>query len=306
MCIVVGDLHLKREEPYKTAQEQFLKFLQKYYNDEIIVFLGDSFDSSSPHWDTYTLFKDYLLNRNNETHILIGSHDKSIKKGVSISNLSLLSSVYVYESHSEVMIEGKKCLMISNIYEKMKEKCEAITGTYDYVFTHITPMQCAFGDEGIQLNVKAKEIIHGHTHHSMKFIDGDQSHIVLGLPYITRHLEQNQDYVILEIDKNDNLKYIPVPQYFTFRDIEYGDEIKEQYKNDIFNVKNAPAVSSVNNMYKDYYIRDAGITLKEFDEESDTVFEFSEDALKSSFIEFSKEKELSKKHINRIMGYVDK
>ncbi|MCP4650343.1 MAG: hypothetical protein GY853_09740 [PVC group bacterium] len=303
--IVISDLHIKNKEPYLSATIKFFDWLLENYKDEIIIQLGDLFDESSPHNDLRNMANKYLT-QFKKVYTIAGNHDYSKIKGLATLQFSEFNNVFVYDKPTIIEIENMKCLMLPYLYTNMKEQYEQLRGRYDYVFTHITPPECEFGDEGIQLNMDSV-YIHGHTHTQLDFLDNrKQQHYVLGVPTTTRHLEHEQVHRIAEI-KDDKVSFIEVPQYFTFRTVEYGDEIKEEWKNDIINVKNAPSMNSVHDKYKGFNIRDSGISLKEFNEDSDdAVFEFSEDALQKYFSEFSKEEDLPRNKHNTIAGYFDK
>jgi len=306
MSIIISDLHLKKKTPYYESYQFFLRWLIDNYNDEVMVFLGDVFDTSAPQWEVYDDFKNFLYNRKNETHILSGNHDISTIKGNSVYSFRKMEGVSVYKVPETITIENHNCLMLPFLYTNMKEEYEKLDGVYDFIFTHVTTPETAFGEEGLELKMKGT-YLHGHTHTQLDYSRSGNQHYVIGCPYSTRHGEQNQNHRIAKINDDKSIDFIPVPQYFTFRDVEYGDDIKEEWKNDIINIQNAPSVHSVHDKYKGFNIRETGITLKEFEGESDdAVFEFSEDALQNYFNEFKTETELGSEEFNTIMGYLDK
>ena len=47
--IIIGDLHFKNKEPFKSSLFSFLDWIYENYKDETIIQLGDLFDTSSPH-----------------------------------------------------------------------------------------------------------------------------------------------------------------------------------------------------------------------------------------------------------------
>jgi hypothetical protein len=276
-----------------------------------MIFLGDVFDSSAPHWDVYILFQTFLEKRGeSNTYILDGNHDQSKTKGHSLSSFSsnLFSNVFIYALYSETVIEQHKCLVLPFLYNNMKEIYEALEGEYDFVFPHFETSKTAFGMGVNNIKLKGTYVL-GHQHMQKDYIDsmGNQHH-VLGVPITTRHGEHKQNHRIMRVNDKKVVDFIKVPQYFTYRDLEYGDEIKKEWgDNDIINVKNAPSMNSVREKYKNLNVRESGVTLKEFDEGvNEETFAYSDDALNVYFKDFTKETELPDDSYQTIIGYFDK
>jgi hypothetical protein len=286
--IVISDLHLKyKHEPYSSSQRQFLDWLNEKYYNEHMIFLGDLFDVS-PHWEVYKMFQDFLLNRNGNTYILNGNHANSKNKGSSIIAFDF-ESVYSYLDVSEFEIENCNCLMLPFNYDY--RKYSELEGSYDFIFTHVTPTQVQFANEGIDFPKLKGTFIHGHTHMPSKFTDRyNNEHIVLGVPLPTRHLEAFE-HKIIEI-KNKQINYIDVPFYFKYETIEYG--VMPENKTNVYNIINAPSKKAVLDKYKDYYIRNHGIKLlrNEFNHET-LKDEFESGNILSKFNIFIQEKQLS-------------
>ena len=107
-------------------------------------------------------------------------------------------------------------------------------------------------------NIKNSYIIYGH-YHIQKDIYEDENynkHHIIGVPIETRNGE-NQKHKIIYI--KDTLQEISLPLYFTFENIQYGEFPKN--KNNILNIKNAPSLKAVYELYKGYYIREEGIEI---------------------------------------------
>jgi len=158
--IIVGDLHAKYEEPFRSSINSFLEWLLSNYKDYTLIFLGDLYDSSSPHNDVRDEVAS-CIKQFKEVHIFDGNHDYYRIKGSAIKPLRQHDNIHIYNKVTEVKIEGHSCLMLPFKYSGMKEEYEALEGTYDYIFTHITPKECAIGDEGIDLKLNGV-YIHGH------------------------------------------------------------------------------------------------------------------------------------------------
>lgn len=285
--IIVGDLQIKYIEPHIKHRITFLKWLLDNFKNEVLILCGDIFQTSAPPWDVFYMFEHFLLSWNNQVHILMGNHDHSGIKGNSLSSFDLLSDIYVYENVTEVEIENNKCLILPFQYGNMKEKYEQLSGKYDYVFTHTTPIECSFDGEGIDFKNINGTFFHGHEHINKDFVDKyNNCHYVVGVPVPNRFGEHDKKHRIFNV--KDTIEEVEVPIYFTYEDIEYG-EFPEN-KDNIYNVKNAPDKHSVLETYKEYYIREEGITYKGLNEEiNDITFAFKEDTIQQSFTMFHEE-----------------
>jgi predicted phosphodiesterase len=289
--IVVGDLHLKNKVPFFQYQKEFLDWLLSNYNDKVIMILGDIFDSSSPIWEVYKEFKEFLLKRNNETHIIVGNHDISKSKGCSLSAFNLIDKVTVYEDKSEMYIENINCIILP--YNYSYKEYEKLEGEFDFIFTHITPTEVQFANEGIEFPNLKGIFVHGHTHIQNLYRDKyNNIHYILGVPIESRHLE-NQQHHIMEIDSDKNIKLIDVPFFFTHETVKYGDIPSN--KRNIINVIDAPNKKLVYEKYKDYYIRDTGIKLLRTENTAETFKEaFEHSNILDKFKTYAVDKGLSK------------
>ena len=254
--IVVGDIHAKSKEPFYSAIKSFFKWLIENYKNEEIVFLGDIFDTSSPHGEIEKEIIN-LISQFKHSHLITGNHDRSNIKGNTLIPHVLHDNISVYEDATEVIIDNVKCFMLP--FRNNDQEYPILAGRYDYIFTHITPVEVQFANEGIKFPNLEGIFIHGHTHIQSEFIDEyGHKHYVLGVPIETRHLEA-QKHKIVEISSNKEMTFIDVPFYFTHETVEYGEEPTS--KNNILNIINAPNKKLVYEKYSNYYIRDNGITI---------------------------------------------
>ena len=289
--IVISDLHLKNKEPFLSATKQFLNWLVENYNEDEFIFLGDTFDSSAPVWEVYKVFKEFLMQRSHRcTFILQGNHDTSRNKGCSVSSFNLFNNVKIYQEEQEVLINNINCLFLP--YKDNYRNYEELAGSYDFIFTHVTPVEAQFANEGIRFPKLKGMFIHGHTHIQKDYKDEfGNKHIILGVPISTRHLE-DQSHRLIKIKDDKTIEYIDVPYYFKYETINYSDE--PTFKNNILNIKNAPNRKLVYEKYKDYYIRDAGIELLRTEAtKEDFNKEFEKSTILDKFKLYAKDKGLS-------------
>ena len=294
--LFISDLHIKEKEIYRNASMKFLNWLSDNYLDDVLVFSGDLFDSSSiNHEIVFEVTK--ILKQFREIHITAGNHDTSKRMSNILLSLQHHDSIYVYTKETEKTIEGKKCLFLPYQYNMDHYKTMKWRG--DLCFAHITPVQEQFNDEGIDTSgIEAKKIF-GHIHTASEYENGDL--IIPGVPLKTRNGEQNNP--ILEIKGNTIIK-IEVPKFFDICDIEFGDGINLDY---LYNIKNAPSYEALYKMYPAINIREEGVTLIQKDDEGTNIdFKFKEDSLKDYFVNFCREKELSRTIASTGIKYMEK
>jgi hypothetical protein len=297
--IIISDLHLKENQPFQDAQKEFLKWLDEKFPNDILIFLGDCFDSSAPMWSIYSLFKSFLMNRERQVYIIQGNHSLSKRKGSALKGLHLIPNVKVFFEMEECTIENQRCLFMPHIYRDLKETYEKIEGAFDFIFTHLTPWFAPFSEvTGITFSKNLKgQFIHGHEHINCK----RDNHLILGVPYITRHKEQDKKFQVLEITQNKELIFYDVPQFFTYETISYGEEPTS--KNNILNIKNTPSIIDAYSKYKDYYIRDDGIELK-INEDINQTLSFDSSDIKQEFMTFCKEENIDDKLRDFSLGFL--
>ena len=290
--IAIGDLHLKKKEPYYKNNKKFLDYLNDKYPYETLIFTGDETDTSSPEWDVFDYFSTFVKNRKSPVYIIGGNHTYSYRKGSVLEGLQHVPNVHVILEPTEIILYNLKCLFLPYKYDA--KEYEKLTGTYDYIFTHITPVECAFANEGIQLQVKGTRI-HGHTHIQTDFIDKitrDQ-HYVIGVPLPTRNGE-NQNHRILGIeDKQVNI--INIPKFMEIKTISYGHFPEE--KDNLYNITDAPSYDAVYQKYKDYYIRDKGISLLRTELTQQTEEMFSVGSLREKLQKYLKDEKIVSKEV---------
>jgi len=314
--IVVGDLHLRHKQPYMKHQEKFLEWLldnysnPKEYKEYGMIFLGDIFDNSTPKWEVYNLFHEFLTARQNnsyhkdiKTFILTGNHDLSKQKGNSLLAFNNIEDVVVIENETIIDIHGLNCLFLPYKYNYKQMYLESnnfISKKFDLIFTHIMTEERQFSNEGMNFdNISEGCFVHGHDHMQGGFLRKPfHEHLILGVPYETRHLEA-QEHRIMEIDIPENSKwnfkayYPKVPIFFKHETIQYGD--MPENKDNIYNVIDAPSRKAVYEKYADYYIRSAGIKILQTEttvEEHNK--EFTHASLLERFNQFVNEFNISK------------
>ena len=94
--IVISDLHIKNSDVHLYGARQFFKWLLENYRDEIIIQLGDFWDTISPHSSIEDEFIGYIK-QFKEFHILQGNHDVSKRSGLASKHLHHHENIFVYD-----------------------------------------------------------------------------------------------------------------------------------------------------------------------------------------------------------------
>lgn len=292
MIIVIGDVHFKHSQPFLKKTIEFFDWLYETYPEAILVQTGDFFDTSSPHSESVVDIALSHLLKFKEIHIITGNHELSNRVGNPLVPLNRFDKIHIYTRSEQVTIEGYKFLMLPFLYniKAMKEQYEDTYGQYDYVVSHVAYPGTNFGspDEINLSNIQAKAYLYGHIHEAM---DKPNNHHIIGVPVTTRHGEQDWKKRLFIINENTISENI-IPNFLNFETINFGEEPKD--KEAILNVKNAPSVKAVIEMYKGLHVRLTGISLIgeveaiSYNEQKE-LLNFS---LEKNFNEFSKNMEI--------------
>lgn len=298
---VIGDLHIKPSEPHLKAVRKLFDFLNVVVTkDDSIIQLGDFFDSSSVHHSLVYDLIDRTKKIGKHWYILRGNHDQSVIRGNILLPFDHFDHISIFETPEYLEIEGKLCYMLPYM-KNAKEQIENISWTGDYAFFHLTNPEDEFvSGEGINTdNIEAFQVF-GHTHIHKKYKTSRGYHkVVLGTPLCTRQGEQNNS--ILKIS-DTKIEYLDHGITFAYEDIDYGSFPVS--KDNIINVKKAPSVKSVYDMYKDYYIREEGIELLIDETIGEETFSFHAGNIKESFVSYSKEKSIRDELVKKGLEYL--
>lgn len=304
--VIVGDVQIKNQEPFKSSIFKFFQFLKDVWDSEntIFIFLGDLFETSASHNVLIDQLLDCLL-KLNKVILLTGNHDAKVRqRGNILLPFRHHEKIKVIEDPEEIKINDLSFLFIPFLYYNQKETVENLKGTYDFICTHVEHSQFAFDKENsITFNNELKgTFIHGHIHLQKDYQDiFENDHYIIGCPIPTKHLEDKQNHRIAIIQEDKKVKFENIPTYFKYVDLNYG-EFPEN-KADILNVKEAPSIPDVLTLYKDYFVRTDGIELK-VGESSEQSLSFDLSDLKEKFYKFEEENALEKDLKNICLEYL--
>ena len=302
MIIYFGDLHCQEKQPHQDACLQFLAWLYENYGDETVISGGDIFNQSS-HNHLLVDSVIQMLVKFKDFRIIQGNHDYSKRQNSILKPLRHHKNITIYDDITEFELEGISFITLPSNHQKEKQY-EDISKTYDYSLSHFTPIQEAFGSEGIELKFKTNVAhIFAHIHRHREFIDNFGNKIlVAGSVVSTRNGESEREKNIYILGKKSYEKVV-VPQTFEYETIEYPE--LPTNKNNILNIKNAPSYEVVYDTYKGYNIRHEGIQL--FMTESavdDEQYSFESGNLIEKFMLYAKERSLEKEYVDMCLKYL--
>ena len=310
---VFGDVHWKREEPYYTGLCTLFDFIVKEHKDDTVVFTGDLYDASNPHWDLVKIVREYLLPIK-RVIVIHGNHEFSRIRGSALKSLLKYPNIEVYTEYTKLDIDGYDFRLFPFRYNPEEIQAYAeITDECDFAVTHITPVKHQFHTEGVDLNIRAKHaILHGHTHAVDEWNDKNGiKNLLVGVPQTTRNGEQAYHKRMIFIDTTGSLGVpytsIPVPVTMEIEEVKYGDTPIR--KTNLLNIIDAPSTAAAEEEYKDYHIRTAGIkvlrTIEDGDDSEGDLNDFSVD-LKKKYVTWAKKNKVATEIIQINVEYLEK
>ena len=305
--IVIGDLHVRDEEPFYSAAKDFFDwFIDQDFNIEenYLVQVGDLFHRNTPSPEENDLvihWLDRVRIKKDNRYFLRGNHDfnKSTNKktdSYSIRPLQNFGTVVsgpgnvVFNSVSAVflpwMYESSLSKKTCNYYRKFFEENAQLMGTPDIVFYHFPDETQNRGnpEDFFDLSFFPQRTIRmgGDIH--------TQSKNYIGTPYPTRVQEAGQQGRLGIIDtESKQMGWLKVPLFLDFKPLHYGKDVPNSASyHTIFTILDAPSSEEAKRKYSGIYIN--SIKLAELvDRKSENFMQndnLDEEDLKSMLKEF--------------------
>lgn len=314
MIKVIGDVHLRSEEPFFSVTKKFLFNLLKSCNEnDSLIFTGDFFHRSRPYSEELALARQFFeiaKERNISINILAGNHEYFRERNTWAEDVFKDYDIHFYDSPTCVDIQGSLFLMlpwVSNYIIKKNFNKQDLKEFYKYILSnlnfsknldgrspqtyphlyvvyHFEDETCFTGleDIGVDLSLIDKTFngkvirIGGHIHNPSKNY--------IGSPYTTRKDETGFERHIIEIDpKTDDFKFIKISPMIEYETLMY-EELKNKTYNPnikyIIKVLNAPSFESV----KDYIDSKENVWLDDYElkfNENRTILDDKENQLYS-------------------------
>lgn len=284
--IIIGDCHAKGDPVYFGGLRQVFKGILDAYPGSILVSTGDLLDTSSPHYEEVLDPVLEILSNFHHVHWVGGNHEDSHLKGNLLKPINRYPNITTYLEPTEVAIEGMSFYMLPHLKPTYRMRAyEAIEWKGDFVVAHVAPIGKNHGaSDEVDLSKMKALRIYGHIHEPAKLYKGKRGEVtdlILGVPQQTRFGEHIWDFQYYLIDpKTKTHGAHPIPQYWTFEEVEYGDEPKS--KNNVLVVKNAPSVNAAFTFYDGYRVHKDKIELLRSLDAEETTYSETKDALNFS------------------------
>lgn len=283
MIRVVGDIHLRSEEPFFSTTKKFLfDLLEKPFDSEeryVLIFTGDFFHRSRPYSEELACARQFFemaKERDISIYILAGNHEYFRERDTWAEDVFKDYDIHFYDSPTCVDIQGSLFLMLpwvstyiikknfnkqtlkefySHIISKLDfskslDGCNLQAYKYLYVIYHFEDETCFTGSEDIGVDLsKLNEMFHGKVVRVGGHIHNPDKNY-LGTPYATRKDETDMIRRTLIIKSNDEgYEYETVKEDpIKFRGIEYSELLNGSLPNNcnyILKVFNAPSSEAV-------------------------------------------------------------
>ena len=299
--ILFGDQHVTYNEPFFSVKKTYFNWVedQPFNNDSnTAIFMGDFFHSNEPTPKEYELvhrfteklfFKEIYILSGNGIHEYNRSKDNWAIDPLSIhKHVTLIKEPYVlHVDNLDIVllpwVPSKKFndLTMKEWYENLEEYK---TKEFDYILGHFNHKEF-FGHIVDISYLKTKNIRMGHIH----IPDAEGEYI--GVDTITRYDEKGIDCNLNIIDMvTKEEKLYPIPRFFDYVFVKYGDEVKTETEYIKLDVLNAPSKEKAYQKYGSYFIRN--ITLEKDskfnDSDDNKVLKFEKDDFITKFIEDKK------------------
>jgi DNA repair exonuclease SbcCD nuclease subunit len=263
---ILGDTHIGA----RNDSTHFHSFFKNFYDNTFfpyleenkithIIQLGDVFDRRKYiNFQSLKSGKEYLferLNKDYQTHVIVGNHDTFYKNTNEVNSLQLLlgeyKNIHVVNSPTEVMYEDFKFLLMPWICQDNEEQClkslkstdaEVVAGHFEIAgFEMYRGSVC---DHGVKTDIfnNLKMVLSGHFHHRSQ--NGNIHY--LGTPYemTWSDYDDQKGFHIFDTDTKE-LTFIPNPHTifhkFQYDDAEqtledFSDHGYEQYKDQMIKI----------------------------------------------------------------------
>lgn len=258
--LVIGDLHIREEEPFYSTSLQFLDWI-KYLveSKDRIILLGDVFHRSKPSPPENTLFSSFIdwcfLNSVTLT-VLQGNHDYSEHHKYFSTDL-FKDKILIIDRPSLEKFDKHNFLFLPWIPKGDLQDYKSLKDFYEneiffenesskktYLMYHFPDETVEFGgNTGINLSRfedQFKDVIRlGGDIHINRYKN------YVGTPYPTRYDERNQNGQIFSINERGDLEKLDTPIFLQYKDVDYknlnkllefNDEVKK-----ILTIDNAPS-----------------------------------------------------------------
>ena len=273
--LIVGDLHLRKEQPFLSAAQKVLStILDRTSTDDHVIFLGDFFHGSRPYPEELKIANEFFSDFKGSITILAGNHEYLQIRDSFAEDAFRDNPIKFVDTPREVHSTEGDYLLLPwvSYYRFNKLGFNDLKSYYEYWLDQWKPkypdsdkplfVLYHFEDEtvfagvdelGVDLSVIESKVpdrkvirIGGHVH--------NPSGGYLGTPYMTRKDDGDKDreFYILEIDRNRGKEFskIEIPELVRYIDVSYDYLDSLKLKDDVSYILSVEAVPSVESLYE--------------------------------------------------------
>lgn len=309
MIYIVGDLHIRKEEPFFSSGKKTLEHLEGVLKKgDTLIQLGDWFHTSRPYPSENEVTQEFLktmLERDVSVIVLAGNHDfLYAHESYSISPFKPSGVKLIFEPTiiDEFLFLPwipdtwvRKYTEFTNLKEYYENYISTIDKSVDYVLYHFEDETSFLGPHTVGIDLSPLEKLNpdimrigGHIH--------VQSDNYLGTPYQTRYDEKDQIGKYLVID-GKSVKTEEFPVYHKYIDVDFADEIPADDINYIVTIDQAPSLQATIDKWTapHLFIRDVSLVLEEERDLEGTLEEQSNKTVREYLQDYIQINKVSKK-----------
>lgn len=231
MTVILGDIHLRPEEPFYSSVIDTMKYIvDSEYNreDTTWVLLGDLSEKSLVNGNIQRVLISFLLLQlKGQKIILRGNHDVSEEEGCNLNTYKDLPGIQIIEKPCVKYLDGFKCLLAPHIpnseldmplHEYYSSLPKELSGNYTFLFSHVT-------DESIEIvrnkcdfsSLNIKRRIQGHHH-----VKNDN---YLGSISLNSVAESGKTPYIYVFDEGNMGEYVEIPKNLEYYTVDYPNSL---------------------------------------------------------------------------------
>lgn len=237
MMAILGDIHFNSAKPYFTrVAEEFLRWFSEWeYNtpDNTLILVGDLVHTAINGGLVVSWLETFVnASRFQHIHVVRGNHDYKKKDGVEQLAYEFYrerSNVTIYESRTEIQIEGQRVLLLPYYHyglnqETMAQSYSVIhkeNQTYDLVVGHFADESFGLGSDIVKNvgKIESKHICLGHIHTRVN------PEIYIGSVYANKVNENDNRRAAWIIDSNSRKVEVPLPKFCEFVSVNFPEPL---------------------------------------------------------------------------------
>lgn len=285
MIYIIGDLHVRKEQPYAYASEAILKQLESLVKEgDTVIQSGDFFHTYKPFPNEYTMATYWLSLIAKKARVVVMAGNNAheyhyLQKSHAIQPLESIAGVELVLDFKVLEIEGFTFLFLPWVpqevcknagFDSLEEYVLGVEGSDllkgvspDFVMYHLEDETVFMGgvNHGIDLRFLENKFpkikrLGGHIHLQ------DENYI--GTPYQTRADEKSQVGRYYTLKAGGTLQEKPFPSLVEHLEVDFTDDVPPSngVTRLVLIVREAPSVDAANEKFKRAYTTISDVQLK--------------------------------------------